>query len=684
MTGPRNRVRSMNSTDVTFDDVATLIQTEWLERIWTYQEILLASSPILVCGQDHLPWSIFASTVAFLECSGYFHRDGGLGYPPASSWFKIALARDHLRYENMHGVHNRAEITKAQRTSPLWSYIKFIQAIISYERRVVLVVVTIPVTTMLFLFIAVELIGVTNWVNYRRAQRNLAYAATYNELISSMISHVVGAYPGDDRIISTTTSQPSTNTIKSRNAIPRMPTETPVATSVMEILTRLHASPWVDPTKIMDSAIKVMSTAVVSIVASCRSYCMHHESSDGCFDSCTMNAKSMPSLKTIQFEQADMVEHRSLSSYTSTFRGVLIYTIALVTIGTVAAIMREIRANATMQPVNQPSGLTVDLVDALLYRKAKLEHDKAFALRNILQRLSVVNIPQPNYSQPLDEVFSDLNYHLSRAIGFSRLLAVASTIPLPGHASWMVDWSKKYDAFWTSNPRSGFEAVGSFQDLKAWSVDCKRGQGTVTLKRELECTVFGICYVKRCFEFKPTNDIWDTVGHAHNLGIGLELARCTRDIPRIMYNCKTNLVTLLRIAAPGVPRADITRWVNFLFAKYDQPEWAVKLLVEKPKLLQIQVSICDQLSTNERKLFLYRSEEREETKVGRRGTRPFFRYVFGICRNTVQEGDFLIEVPGASTPLIVRIIHEKTLLVSPAILKGERMILRGREKMVFV
>jgi hypothetical protein len=23
---------------------------------------------------------------------------------------------------------------------------------------------------------------------------------------------------------------------------------------------------------------------------------------------------------------------------------------------------------------------------------------------------------------------------------------------------------------------------------------------------------------------------------------------------------------------PGVPRADRTRWVNFLFAKYDQPE----------------------------------------------------------------------------------------------------------------
>jgi hypothetical protein len=50
----------------------------------------------------------------------------------------------------------------------------------------------------------------------------------------------------------------------------------------------------------------------------------------------------------------------------------------------------------------------------------------------------------------------------------------------------------------------------------------------------------------------------------------------------------------------------------------------------------------------------------------------------------VQEGNFFTEVPGASTPLIVRMIHGKELLVSAAILKGERMILRGWEKMVFV
>jgi hypothetical protein len=70
--------------------------------------------------------------------------------------------------------------------------------------------------------------------------------------------------------------------------------------------------------------------------------------------------------------------------------------------------------------------------------------------------------------------------------------------------------------------------------------------------------------------------------------------------------------------------------------------------------------------------------------MGRRGTRPIFRYVLGICRNTVQEGNFFTKVPGASTPLIVRMIHGKALLVSAAILKGECMILRGWEKMVFV
>jgi hypothetical protein len=686
-TAAPSRSYRRNSGDVTFEDLATLLDTEWLERMWTYQEILLASSPILVCGQDHLPWPTFASAIAFLECSGYFHRDGRVGYPPASGWFKIALARDSLRYGNEFIIRSRADITKTRRNSPLWSYIEFIQAIVAYERRVILVAITVPMTTLLFLFIFVELIGVTDWVNYRRAQRNLVYAATYNQLISSMISHVIGEYPEGDHRASATTFQPSSSTAKWQTTItipPTPRTETQVTTSIMGIITRLHESPWLDPTKVMDSAIEVMSTAVVSVVTSCRSYCTQHTASQGCFDSCTTSATSMPTLRNLPFEQADMIEHRSLSSYTSTFRGVLIYAVALVTIGTVAAVMREVRRNAIMQPVNQPSGLTVDLVDALLYRKAKLDHDKAFALRNILQKLSNAKIRQPDYGQPLDQTFDDLNYHLSQAIGYSKLLTVASIIPLTGHPSWMVDWSKRPDPFWTSNSRFGFKEFGSSQVLKAWLTECECCEGTVTLRRVLSCTVISICRVEHCFKFKPTNDIQDMVGHEHNLRTGLKLVRRSEDMLGVMHNCQTNLVALLRLEASGVSRADTTRWVKFLYDESHKPTVAMRLLMKKPKLLQTQMLICNQLSRNGRMLFLYKSDEEEETKVGRKGTRPFFRYVFGICRNTVQKDDVLVEVPGASTPLIVRMIQGKALLVSPAILKGERMTFQGRENVVFI
>jgi len=40
-------------------DVQELLNNEWLERVWTFQEIILASNPILVCGPESITWSRF-------------------------------------------------------------------------------------------------------------------------------------------------------------------------------------------------------------------------------------------------------------------------------------------------------------------------------------------------------------------------------------------------------------------------------------------------------------------------------------------------------------------------------------------------------------------------------------------------------------------------------------------------
>ena len=40
-----------------------LLSTEWIERIWTYQEILSAQNAIVVCGSTHISWSRLAYSI---------------------------------------------------------------------------------------------------------------------------------------------------------------------------------------------------------------------------------------------------------------------------------------------------------------------------------------------------------------------------------------------------------------------------------------------------------------------------------------------------------------------------------------------------------------------------------------------------------------------------------------------
>jgi hypothetical protein len=63
-----------HSVHTTLEDLANLLNRVWVERIWTYQEILLASNPVVVCGHRHLHWSRLIWGILFLDASE-FDRD---------------------------------------------------------------------------------------------------------------------------------------------------------------------------------------------------------------------------------------------------------------------------------------------------------------------------------------------------------------------------------------------------------------------------------------------------------------------------------------------------------------------------------------------------------------------------------------------------------------------------------
>jgi len=60
-----------------YDDLSELLNKEWIKRLWKYQEILLASDPVIVCGHSHLPWPELALGIMFLEYSGINYRNYG-------------------------------------------------------------------------------------------------------------------------------------------------------------------------------------------------------------------------------------------------------------------------------------------------------------------------------------------------------------------------------------------------------------------------------------------------------------------------------------------------------------------------------------------------------------------------------------------------------------------------------
>lgn len=96
----------------TGEDIDALLDRSWIRRLWTYQEIILANNPIVVCGNKHIPWSVFEKSVLFLEHTCLFDaRD--LTKP----WVNAAIARSQLQ------ISSAASVTE---TSELERYVQFV------------------------------------------------------------------------------------------------------------------------------------------------------------------------------------------------------------------------------------------------------------------------------------------------------------------------------------------------------------------------------------------------------------------------------------------------------------------------------------------------------------------------------------------------------------------------------
>ncbi|KAI0897300.1 heterokaryon incompatibility protein-domain-containing protein [Annulohypoxylon nitens] len=57
-----------------FDDMQDILNSQWFQRVWTFQEAVLSPNLILVCGHKHLEWAHIVTAVRMSETCGMGYR----------------------------------------------------------------------------------------------------------------------------------------------------------------------------------------------------------------------------------------------------------------------------------------------------------------------------------------------------------------------------------------------------------------------------------------------------------------------------------------------------------------------------------------------------------------------------------------------------------------------------------
>lgn len=416
----------------TMDDIDVLLRNEWVERVWTYQELLLSRKPILVYGNHHLDWDTFAISVGSLDYS-----------TSVNIWFNLALARDAI----YHPVQ-KSSIWNTSITSPIQLRTRFMEDVTRTARRIEgigLYSFLIPMVLLALIpIIPLVICGFVAVGMYVSGQKRRKTVNEYNKFISSLIQSAASSR-----------FAPSLTSSKSFSASSIGPTPTTIRTQITEVLADLKSIPTSMVYKSISNAVE---PKILTAVEDCWSSCSRPQTSVGCFASCTSTHPTMPHPTLISFKEASDIGNPL--NYRFCW-GVVWALVAWAILYIFASLLWWGCFRLSLRSLCKPSGLdklkvdsmtSVNIIDAALNRKSKHIHDKAFGMQSILKTLSKGQLacPTPDYKQELGQVFRDFNIQILTAIGHQQLLYIASLAPLSGQPSWMPDWTADIDSIWLS------------------------------------------------------------------------------------------------------------------------------------------------------------------------------------------------------------------------------------------
>lgn len=116
--------RKATTTKTTAEDLEELLTRDWINRIWTFQEIVLASNPVIVCGNRCLSWCRFAIGINFLHYSGINDKNGEPIIKNLDAWIDVSSGRDYVTA--CSGIHTELPYLNRSSKTTLQLYKRFL------------------------------------------------------------------------------------------------------------------------------------------------------------------------------------------------------------------------------------------------------------------------------------------------------------------------------------------------------------------------------------------------------------------------------------------------------------------------------------------------------------------------------------------------------------------------------
>lgn len=364
----------------------------------------------------------------------------------------------------------------------------------------------------------------------------------------------------------------------------------------------------------------------------------------------------------------------------------------------------------------------MDLANAICAREAGEIRDKAFALQAILQRLMEKELPVPNSSRLVDDIYEELTVRVLDATQSLQFLTYAAWSPLPGKSSWVPNWADGFERLWLQPPIVGGEPYNATPGSKSsWTRRPENSNVLVVRGKQLYDEI-------RCISVGKTQAVTDTEDHRD-----AQRTLLVRHIEVITgmfeyYHYDRGIVAK-RLQEMGLPVPPDSWMVFFVVMRTLEPEAIVQILEEPAasntlclfatsKALRrfcsqiwaevehmnpmtgcsifwtcvtspvkniresteslidfmAQRSICLFFTEKSRSYQVYDSRDRrwdeyvdvEDQTV----TRTTTEKRFGICHQRARVGDLIVTVAGVRLPLIMLRTDGALKLVSPALIGG--------------